>query len=301
MVRDVRAWGLLALGLLAFSVPSRAAGPSGGGFDGVAGAAPALPPLDFSAARRASAAPTAAPAPARSTADLYAFTREEAQAARRRFGILRKPSGKSGFTFDSDVPADIQAQMLDDLKFIGTIQGGAGTPLHRQIFGAVDGATYAKFFDSRVTAVGMNDCGNSNAVACVIPFEDASKMWLTQNYIKFSHPQIARLMVVYHESRHTESQNDNWPHATCPTPFLDANGNDMKSIWTGAPLAGEPACDETPLGSYGSSTIMLKNIQLSCANCTAKVKMDAGLYADDQLGRITNPDAKKQMQDDFGQ
>ena len=124
-------------------------------------------------------------------------------------------------------------------------------------------------------------------------------MWLTQNFVKFSHPQVARMMVVFHESRHTESQNGNWSHATCPSPFQDANGNDMKSIWTGASLAGEPACDVTPLGSYGSSTIMLKNIQKFCTNCSDKVKMDAGLYADDQFGRITDADAAKQMQDDF--
>jgi hypothetical protein len=302
MIRLSRAWGLLALGALASAAPCLAAENPAALFDGAAGTAPSLPPLDFSGARAAAAAPVPAqPQKKRSRADLFAFTREEAVAARKRLGAARKPKKGSGFTFDSDVPADIQAQMLDDLKFAGTIQGGAGTPLHQQIFGAVDGATYTSFFDSRVTAVGMNDCGDANAVACVIPFEDASKMWLTQNYIKFSHPQIARLMVVFHESRHTETQNDNWPHATCPTPFLDANGNDMKSIWTGASLAGEPACDVTPFGSYGSSTIMLKNIQKSCTNCTDKVKMDAGLYADDQLGRITDPGALKQMQDDFAQ
>jgi hypothetical protein len=109
-------------------------------------------------------------------------------------------------------------------------------------------------------------------------------------------------MVVFHESRHTEDANDNWPHATCPTPFLDSHGKDMTSIWTGATLAGEPACDVTPLGSYGSSTIMLKNVQKFCSNCTDKVKMDAGIYADDQMGRITGADAKTQMLKDlYGQ
>ena len=122
-------------------------------------------------------------------------------------------------------------------------------------------------------------------------FPDPSKMWLTQNFIQFSHPQIARMMVVYHESRHTETQNGNWPHATCPTPFLDKDGKDMVSIWTGATLAGEPACDVTPFGSYGSSMIMLKNISKFCSNCTDKVKMDAGIYADDQFKRVIDPKA----------
>ncbi|MDE2290666.1 MAG: hypothetical protein KGL53_01180, partial [Elusimicrobia bacterium] len=203
--------------------------------------------------------------------------------------------------FDSDVPADIQKQMRADLDFIAGIQGDGATPLHQRIFGQVDGPTYKQWFLDRVTGIGMNGCGNGKAVACVIPWLDSSKMWITKNYIQFSHPQVARMMVVYHEARHTESQNGNWPHADCPTPFKDANGNDMRSIWTGALLEGEPACDTTPFGSYGSSTIMLKNIQKYCANCTEKVKMDAGLYADDQMGRIIDDGARRQMEEDFKQ
>jgi hypothetical protein len=214
---------------------------------------------------------------------------------------LAAPVSAFSYTFDSDVPSDIQAQMLADLNFVGTIQGSGASGLHQQIFGQVDGGAYTKFFSSRVTKVGMSGCGDQEAVACVIPipFFGTTKINLTENYIKFSHPQIARLMVVFHESRHTESKNNNWPHATCPTPFLDANGNDMKSIWTGAPLAGEPACDSTPFGSYGSSMIMLKNIQKFCTNCTDKVKADAGLYADDQFGRITDAKAIQEMKSDL--
>ena len=64
-------------------------------------------------------------------------------------------------------------------------------------------------------------------------------------------------------------------------------------------LAGEAACDSTPLGSYGSSTILLKNVQKFCKNCTDKVKMDAGLYSDDQYKRITGAEAKAQMKKDL--
>ncbi|PIR19043.1 MAG: hypothetical protein COV48_04210, partial [Elusimicrobia bacterium CG11_big_fil_rev_8_21_14_0_20_64_6] len=234
-----------------------------------------------------------------SGADLFYFTKEEAAFAAEKFAFRGKGPRKPGFRFDADVPADIQAQMRADLAFIKGISGDRSTPLHRTIFGSVNGADYTKFFETRVSAIGMNGCGNGNAVACVIPFRDPSKMWLTKNFIRFSHPQISRMMVVFHEARHTESKNWNWSHATCPRPFLDSNGKDMQSIWTGAKLAGEPACDETPLGSYGSSTIMLKNIALFCSNCTDKVKMDAGLYADDQMGRIIDADARQQMKDDL--
>jgi hypothetical protein len=106
-------------------------------------------------------------------------------------------------------------------------------------------------------------------------------------------------MVVFHEARHTEISHGFWSHATCPTPYLGDDGKEIKSIWTGATLAGEPACDKTPLGSYGSSTLMLKNIQKFCTNCTDKVRMDAGIYADDQFKRIIDPEAKQAMRDDI--
>jgi hypothetical protein len=209
------------------------------------------------------------------------------------------PLSAFAYSFDNDVPADVKNQIIQDMAFMKTIQGETSTNLHKQIFGTVDGPTYVKWFEDRVTAVGMNDCGGGKAVACVIPFYDSSKIWLTQNYVRFSHPQIAKMMVVFHEARHTEDANGNWGHATCPTPFVDQDGKEVKSIWTGATLAGEPACDVTPLGSYGSSTILLKNVQKYCKNCTDKVKMDAGLYADDQLKRITDRGAREQMDKDF--
>lgn len=201
--------------------------------------------------------------------------------------------------FDSDVPTDIANQMKEDLKVMYQLQGNGQTPYHQQIFGPVAGASYQKFFESHILSVGLDDCGNPSAVACVQPFFAPNKMWLTQNFIKFSHPQIARLMVVYHEARHTEGNHGNWGHDTCPRPFLDEQGHDMKSIWTGASLAGQPACDSTAFGSYGSSTILLKNVAKYCTNCGDKVKMDADLYATDQLGRIDRADVKKAMLADF--
>lgn len=313
MVRTVRAWGLLALGFAVIAVPSRAQSKSvsetGGIFDGSGGGSLDLPsaksPAALAAAAEAKAEAQSAAVPAPTTKqtghDLYYFTKEDAAAARKKWGMREQTVNTKGLVFDSDVPAAIQKQMRADMAFIGTIRGGRGTPFHEKIFGDVDGPTYVKFFESRVTGIGMDDCGSAKAVACVIPFRDPSKMWLTQNFIKFDHPQISRMMIVFHEARHTETRNGNWPHATCPDPFLDANGKDMVSIWTGATLAGEPACDVTPFGSYGSSTIMLKNIQKFCTNCTDKVKMDAGLYADDQMGRITDDGAKREMLADFGE
>src|SRR5690349_163389 len=88
------------------------------------------------------------------------------------------PSLSFAFTFDNNVPTAVQNQMTQDLLFIKTIQSNTQSDLHKQIFGAVSGDSYDKFFNSRVTAVGLNGCGDGNAVACVIPFYDPSKMWI---------------------------------------------------------------------------------------------------------------------------
>ena len=206
--------------------------------------------------------------------------------------IVTATAGKAfAYTFDPQVPADVRKQMTEDLLFVTTLNGSETSPLHQKIFGPLTGATYQKFFESRIEEIGLNSCGSPNAVACVISWY-GKKMFITQNYIKFSHPAIARLMVIFHEARHTEIQNGSWSHANCPVPFRDAAGNDHKSIWTGAQLAGQPACDITPEGSYGSSMIMLKNISKFCNNCGEKVKMDAGIYADDQFIRVTKQSAR---------
>lgn len=201
--------------------------------------------------------------------------------------------------FDSDVPKAVQTQMLEDLKFIREVRGSKQTPFHAQVFKALNGEKYSTFFNERIESVGLDSGDVGSAVAYVSPIFDPNKMWLTMNFVNFSHPQIARVMVVFHEARHTEAQSGFWSHDTCPTPFLDANGKPMTSIWTGAPLAGEAACDSKAFGSYGSSTIMLKNISKHCENCSEKIKMDAELYAADQLGRISKSSVKQSMLDDF--
>ncbi len=201
--------------------------------------------------------------------------------------------------FKSNVPKDIQNQMLQDLEFMGTVDGFGATPFHKEIFGEVKGSVYKKFIDTRIESVGMDSCGGGGAVACVQPYFAPNTMWLTSNFVNFSHPQIARTMIIYHEARHTEGKNGFWHHEYCPVPFKDETNSDKRSIWTGAMLEGEPACDEGYKGSYGSSTILLKNVSKYCVNCSSKVRMDADIYAMDQLGRIVDPVTKRKMLSDF--
>ncbi len=211
--------------------------------------------------------------------------------------VLAAPVFSHAYTFDGDVPEAVKEQITTDMGFMASLEGSAGSSLHKEIFESdtIQGAAYKNFFESRVTSVGMNSCGGGNAVACVIPWRDSSKIWLTQHYVRFSHPQVAKMMVVFHEARHTEVQNGNWHHANCPDPFLDESGQEIRSIWTGASLGGEAACDETAFGSYSSSMIMLKNISKFCTNCTDKVKLDAGIYADDQFKRVIDQESRAKI------
>lgn len=215
------------------------------------------------------------------------------------FAVLTSASlASAAIQFDPEVQADLKKQILEDFNFIQSIQSMNATPLHQKIFGAVDGTNYFNWFNKRVKAVGVNDCGSPSAVACVIVMYP-NKIWMSPNYTKFSHPQISRLSVIYHEARHTEEENGNWSHANCPVPFRDAQGKDVRSIWTGSVLEGHPACDITAFGSYGSATIFLKNIAKNCKSCSEKVKADADLYGSDQLNRIIDPVSKKNMIADF--
>jgi hypothetical protein len=205
----------------------------------------------------------------------------------------------SALSFDQNVPKATQDQMVTDISFVASLTGSKVSPLHQSVYGAMVASGYSTWFNARVKKVGYDASESGGAVAYVAPFLDSTKMVLTKNFTQFNHPQIARMMVVFHEARHTEDNHGNWPHATCPDPFLDANGTEIKSIWTGLPLAGEDGCDEAAIGAYGSSLIMMKNVSLNCDNCTDKVKMDAGIYADDQFKRIIDQSAQNQLKQDL--
>ncbi len=202
------------------------------------------------------------------------------------------------YTFDRKMPSEVKQEILKDLSFMSSIEGRSPSALHQEIFGLMNGDNYNQFFKDRVKKFGLSTCGSKNSVACVIPWV-TNTVYLTENYTKFKHPQIARLLVLYHEARHTEGHNRNWPHAKCPQPFNDENGQARTSIWTGASLAGAPGCDSSYKGAYGSTVVLMKNIALNCENCSEKVLMDAEIYADDQLIRVTDPKAKEDILNDL--
>ncbi len=201
---------------------------------------------------------------------------------------------------DPSVPAGVRQQLTEDLEFVGTLQGRGTPALFQEIFSspALNGAELLSFFNERVQLVNMDDCGGGPAVgACVRPYVDPSVMWLTQNYVTFDIPRIFRLSVVFHEARHTEVTNDFWHHATCPVPYRDESGNDIVGIISGTKMEGQAACDLTPYGSYGLQAVFLKTIEKTCSNCSDKVLMDAQLFGDDTLKRISDVNVRKSMRD----
>jgi hypothetical protein len=201
--------------------------------------------------------------------------------------------------FDPNVSTPTRIQLLNDMAFVQGLKGNGVSALHEKIFGPVAGPAYLRFFNSRVKAVGLDEQDTAPGEMAYV--SESPRMWLTPNYVHYNMAQIVRVQIVFHESRHTESEHHYWPHVNCPVPFLDDDGKDVRGIITGTLLAGLEACDTTPIGAYGIELIMAKNIQKYCTTCTDKVKMDAGLYADDTLKRIINPAAKQAIREDLYQ
>lgn len=206
---------------------------------------------------------------------------------------------RDAFAYDPSVPPELRRQLNADLAFVRGLRYGAATPLHRQVFGRVHGDDYMRYLQDRVRSVGAASCGALAAVACVKPFDDRSKMWIGPGYSSLGLPQIYRLLVVMHEARHTEVAHWFWGHVRCPDPFKDENGQDIKGIFSGQPLAGQPGCDREPLGAYGVGLLFVKNVEKHCTGCTGKLRMDAAFYADDTLKRVYEPAAKTKLRDDL--
>ncbi len=199
----------------------------------------------------------------------------------------------AGIEFDSNVPVSLKVQVEGDLRFLDSVRNSRVSKLHRDIFGSAKPGEYANWFHSRVDYFGYGDCGgSSSAVACVQGRSDR-KIWVTRNYVEIEHPQVARVMTLYHEARHTESDRRNWPHSRCPIFYK------QKSIWTGGSLNWHFACDRTEYGSYGSASILLNNVSRFCANCSEKVRSDGAIYSNDQIRRITKKAAFLRIQSDF--
>jgi hypothetical protein len=193
------------------------------------------------------------------------------------FGALANPA--PALQFDSDVSQSLRQMVLQDLAFVTSIEGRDATSLHQEIFGPVEGATYGTWFHSRVYYFGVDRCGGSAAVACV-KSSYPNKMFVTQNFIRSSVPQVGRVSTLFHEARHTEFDRGMWPHAKCPADFPH------RSRYTGRRLANSTACDSNAYGSYASAAVLMGNVARFCKNCNEKTLQDAEVYGTDQRNRV---------------
>jgi hypothetical protein len=216
--------------------------------------------------------------------------------------VFSSATASAGLDFSKQVPENIKTQMTQDLGLVDKLEGGKTSSNYIKIFSKdkLIGTELTKFFTKRVHSVDMSDCGGGDGVgACVNPNIDSNKMFLTKNYVSFSIPQIYRISLVFHESRHTENENSNWFHENCPVPYLDENGHDIVGIISGTKMEGRPACDDQNLGAYGLQATLLKNVANACTNCTEKILTDAKIFGDDTVNRISNLAARKQLKDDL--
>lgn len=215
-------------------------------------------------------------------------------------GKAPPPPVPIALNFDPDVADSIIAQMDQDLFFVHSIAMSQPSAMHRDIYGPAAagfmGPAYLRWFADRVKAVGFDDTEDPGGTTAYTNWKMVPpKMFMTTDYTQEDVPQMARVGTLFHEARHMESQNGFWRHGTCPKPFQDLDGVEVPEV------AGGYACDQDALGAYGSSLIMLKNIQKSCANCSEKVRMDSGLWADRMLRRIIDAQAHRAICQDLYQ
>ena len=170
--------------------------------------------------------------------------------------------------------------------------------MHKQVFGAVDGATYQNWFSARVREIKFEPDAEVDAVAYVDHEQALDVIHLAPEYIQYDHPQIIRVGVLFHEARHAE-KNADWSHVDCPVPFMDDQFSYIVNIWNGRRIEGDPRCDVTALGANGVVAILMDNVAKFCTNCNEKTCLDSGLMKNDAMSRIIDQKAKQQLTDDF--
>jgi hypothetical protein len=206
--------------------------------------------------------------------------------------------------FEADVPSATNLIFTQDFAFLQNIQGdGNASSLHRSFFGAVQGDAYQRYFDARISTIGVNECGGGGgAILCMIPSFSNNTLFLNPTYFPGMDPRIARLGTYLSIAKHAESDHNNWPYEICPTPFNDPQGNIIKSIWRkGVSLANTPNCEMTETGPVGVMAVFLKNISKHCANCSTEDRNYANWLADQMSYRVIDHDAYGRLLRDFAE
>lgn len=197
--------------------------------------------------------------------------------------------------FQPSVAPEMRQVIRKDMLVMQSIQASRQSPLHSQVFQSAGGKSYVRWFSRRIRQFSFDPSDSSGALAW---YQGGGEMIATKNLMAESAPQISRIMTLIHEARHAELAQDGWPHVACPKEFLRSDGSPVTSRTSGVKLAGELACGRNPLGAYGVSEVMMRNLVRFCENCSEKFKMDAELFAADQDERLLGARAKAAQQED---
>jgi len=199
--------------------------------------------------------------------------------------------------WDEKMPGGLRQALEADLDFVKTIRGSEKTERHGRIYGSVDGGDYLKFFVDRIDTVGYAGDTREGVMAYVQIF-DPHTMWVSSNVTKYQTPQTWRVSMLWHESRHSETENGGWGHVICPKTLRDIHGQPLKGRLSGTSLTGKAACDRVADGAYGATATMMGNISRYCENCGEKTKADAEIIFEDGISRLTADALRKELFDD---
>lgn len=193
----------------------------------------------------------------------------------------------------SNLPIEYQDKLAKDFDALRSINGQHASLMNRYIYFTkfqLDGEDYVRFLERSIQyllfTADPKRCGEG-AQACAI----YGHLILTPNY--FNSSKIKRLGIILHEAQHLNSVPR---HIVCPTPFQDANGNDIKS--GEKPLQGIQACDNDEKGAYVAEVIFYRNVAENCTSCTPDERKEAASLANEFIYRILNDDLKTKIIND---
>jgi hypothetical protein len=205
--------------------------------------------------------------------------------------------------FGQGVSKELQKVLLDDLKFVESIKLSGQTKRNEFIYGGASGTAYANWFLERIGGIGYAGIppGSISIAIAFVQTSNPHVMWLTSNFLQFPPPQAWRIGVLWHEARHSETENRGWNHISCPPGMKDRKGEILRSLLSGKLIGSFPGCDTKSLGAYGSASTLSGNIAKYCTNCSEKVKADAALFYGDGINRQVTEQQRDEVREDLGE
>ncbi|NUN05766.1 MAG: hypothetical protein HUU57_08385 [Bdellovibrio sp.] len=193
-------------------------------------------------------------------------------------------AGSSGIpAFSETVPQGFREYLTSALQELYSVQGDAGTAMHKEIFGgAVNGDVYRRWF-SRVRRIEMVK-DNCSYTARIDSKGKPGVIYISScvNQKVGDESKVYWLSVLFHEARHLEADKGHWHHDV----IIDSNGMPV-------------GYDKSPYGAYGLEKVFAFNLAKYCANCSPEFKQRAqDVFEDDMNWRKLSPEAIRRLEAD---